>query len=340
MPYFAVDHSARPAALALALAQVLLAGCSDAGAVAAPAVERYRLTASGRIDSISEARALAAEQDGIIAKVLVARNQPVVVGQPIMRMACDDKRATLAAVRAEALAAEAQARLVAAGPRREDRMAASAHADEVAARLRDAVDQLSRAEALHSQGFVSNRRLEELRAEAAARQAQLAAAEAEAQIKQSGSRPDERLSAEAVAAAATATADAQAANYAKCTLRSPINGIVVQVLKREGEFSAATSGAPVVVVADLSRMIVRAEIADRDASRAAVGQVVEVWIDGDPRRWRGRLTTIANLMGRKTARSLDPSDRFDRDVREAIVGFDGPQPPAIVGLRVNIGVLT
>ena len=339
MPCFAVDRSARAAALGLVLAPALLAGCSDAGAAAAPEAPHFLLTASGRLDSRAEARTLAAEQDGIIAKMLVTRDQPVVAGQPIMQMACDDKRAVLAAVRAEAVAAAAQARLVADGPRREDRVAASARADEVAARLRDAVDQLSRAEALRNQGFVSNRRLEELQAETAARRAQLAAAQAEAQTKRSGSRPDERLSANAVAVAATAAANAQAASYAKCTLRSPINGIVVQVLKREGEFSAGSSGAPIMVVADLSSMIVRAEIADRDAARASVGQLVEVWIDGDPRRWRGRLMTIASLMGRKTARSLDPSDRFDRDVREAIIGFDGTQPPAIVGLRVNIGVL-
>ena len=45
----------------------------------------------------------------------------------------------------------------------------------------------------------------------------------------------------------------------------------------------------------------------------------------------------AGLVGRRTARSLDPADRFDRDIREVRVQLDGPAPPALIGLRVNVG---
>jgi hypothetical protein len=45
-------------------------------------------------------------------------------------------------------------------------------------------------------------------------------------------------------------------------------------------------------------------------------------------------------MGRRSARSLDPTDRFDRDVREVFVDFDAGQSnlPTLVGLRVMVGV--
>lgn len=325
------------AALALPL---LVSGCNTADAAPAAAGAPYVLTASGRLDSRSEARTLVAQKDGIIAQVLVQRDEVVVVGQPIVRLSCHDAIAALAVARADAAAAAAQARLVAEGPRHEDVAAASARVDEARANYRDAVDQLGRVEALIDRGFVSKRRVVELQSTVTARKAQLAAVEAEALSKKSGSRPDEHRSAEAVSAAAAASVAMQSAMLEKCTLRSPIDGKVVQVLKREGEFSGASSGAPIAVVADLGAMIVRAEIADRDAVNASVGQSVDVWIDGDHRHWRGAIIGIASLMGRKTARSLDPSDRFDRDVREAIIGFNGAQPPAIIGLRVNIGVVS
>jgi multidrug resistance efflux pump len=86
-------------------------------------------------------------------------------------------------------------------------------------------------------------------------------------------------------------------------------------------------------------MIVRTELIDRDAARVSVGQKAEVWLDGDPKRWNGHVIEAASLMGRRTSRSLDPTDRFDRDVREVLVAFDGPAPPALVGLRVNVGFL-
>ena len=56
-------------------------------------------------------------------------------------------------------------------------------------------------------------------------------------------------------------------------------------------------------------------------------------------RWRGRVTSLSSVMGRRSARSLDPTDRFDRDTRDAVISFDGPAPPALVGLRVMVGIL-
>jgi hypothetical protein len=94
-----------------------------------------------------------------------------------------------------------------------------------------------------------------------------------------------------------------------------------------------------VIVGDTSAMIVRTEIVDRDAASVTVGQRAEIWLDNSDRRWAGRVVEASNLMGRRTARSLDPSERFDRDVREVLVAFDGAAPPPLVGLRVNVGLL-
>jgi hypothetical protein len=85
-------------------------------------------------------------------------------------------------------------------------------------------------------------------------------------------------------------------------------------------------------------MIAKAEITDRDAWSVRQGMAADIWVDGSAQRWRGRVVALSGQMGRKTARSLDPSDRFDRDTREAWIAFDGPPPPAVVGLRVYVGL--
>ena len=110
------------------------------------------------------------------------------------------------------------------------------------------------------------------------------------------------------------------------------------LLRREGEFSGATAGTPLIVVGDVSRLMARAEINERDAALVRPGQAAEIWVEGQPKRWAGRVTHLASVMGRRSARSLDPTDRFDRDVREAFVAFDGAAPPALVGLRVTVGL--
>ncbi|HPU16532.1 MAG TPA: HlyD family efflux transporter periplasmic adaptor subunit, partial [Polymorphobacter sp.] len=230
-------------------------------------------------------------------------------------------------------------RLADDGPRPEAVEAGAARAAEAATRRADAADELRRAEGMQASGYVSVRRLTQLRASLAEATAKAEAADADYAALKAGSRVDERAAARARAEAATASANALDATFRKCTLRSPIDGSVLKVLRREGEFSGASTGTPLVVVGDLSTMIVRTELVDRDAARVGVGQRAEVWLDGDAKRWHGHVIEAASLMGRRTSRSLDPTDRFDRDVREVLVAFDGAAPPALVGLRVNVGFL-
>ena len=149
----------------------------------------------------------------------------------------------------------------------------------------------------------------------------------------------ERAAAAAQAAALRAGVLAAQDAVRRCTLRSPVDGTIVRLNRREGEFSGSSTGTVLMVVADLSRVVVRAEIPDEAAAAVRVGQRVVVWVDGNSARFPGRITELAGQMGRKSARSLDPSDRFDRDVREAIIGFDAGHPPAVIGLRVNVGVV-
>lgn len=318
------------------LAAFLLFGCNASEPPSAPA---YVATASGRLDANVEARFLAAERDGRIARLLVRPGQKVTSGQPLLEVNCEDVAAEVAAAKADARAIAAESRLTAAGPRVEERSQGEARAREMASRKADAADELKRAEGMKANGFVSQRRLTELRAGLDEATAQSAGADAALAALRYGSRDDERAAAGARADAASAKASALAATLEKCTLRSPIDGSVLKVLRREGEFSAATSGTPLIVVGDLSRMIVRVELIDRDAAGVKVGQRAEIWLDGSTTRWPAKLVEASDLMGRRTARSLDPSDRFDRDVREVLVAFDGPPPVTLVGLRVNVGFL-
>lgn len=319
------------------LAGAMLWARPDAPPASAP--DRYRASASGRIDAAGEARFLVAERDARIARVRARPGDAVAAGAVLLELACDDVAAELAAARAHAAAAAATARLVIAGPRAEALAQAAAQVAAAAARDRDARDVLHRAQGLQASGFVSSRRLIALAADVETRAAELAAATAEVDAMNNGARTDERAAALAAADGAAAHQAALAARLDKCTLRSPIAGTVLKLLRREGEFSGSSTGTALVVVGDTSALIVRAEVADRDAAAAGVGMAAHIWIDGQPGRWPGTVIEAAALMGRKTARSLDPSDRFDRDVREILVRFDAPPPALPIGLRVNVGLL-
>ncbi len=325
----------RPLTLCAVLA---LAACQSTAQTVPQPEQSYRLTASGRVDTADESRQLVAAVDGVIAQVLVRRGDRVAQNEPVLTVACAPRQAAVAARSATALQAQAVAATVTSGARREDRAVAQAMLVRAQSNAHDAGDALTRASGLIDQGFVTGREIAQRRDSALAAQADVAVAQARLTQLVNGPRGSEIDAANAAARASAEEAQVARASADQCVLRSPIAGSVLQVLRREGEFSGASQGTPLIVVGDLSRPIVRAEITEQDAARIAKGAAVEVWIEGQPVHWHGRVTEMAQLMGRRTARSLDPTDRFDRDIREVLIGFDSAGPPPLVGLRVMVGI--
>ena len=325
---------------AIICAALSVAGCGvSQGQPVKPPGSPFRATATGRIDSLDEARQLVAAADGVIARVLVRRGEQVRAGQVLLIVACGPRGGQAQAALAGAQQGLAEAALVAAGPRREAISAARAGLAEASARQLNAQQSLDRAAALQTRGFVSQRDLEARTAERDAARAAHDQAEAALAALANGSRPLERVAAAAGARAQHGAAQAALAALGECQLRSPIGGEVLQVLRREGEFSGASQGTPLLVVGDMASRIVRAEVGERDLPGLKLGAPVQVWFDGAPRHWRGHVSELAAVMGRRSARSLDPTDRFDRDVREAIITLDEPGLPALAGLRVTVGFL-
>lgn len=323
-------------------ASLAVSGCNapaSAGATdpAGSVDPRYATTAVGRIDAAGEARNLVASVDGVIAAVDVARGDPVRPGQTLMRIDCGPRIGAEQASLARADEAEALARRVAEGSRVEDVDAAQAQVRAARAARDEAADRLAQAEALVSQGFVSRRELAARRHASEGAEAQLTAAMLAYERLAAGPLGSERAAATASAAAARADARTASALARQCSLQSPVEGEVLQILRREGEHSGASQGTVLVIVGNRAGAIVRAEVAERAAASVRLGQGADVWIEGEPRRWKARITEVANVMGRRSARSLDPTDRFDRDIREVLLQFEGDAPPSIVGLRVMVG---
>lgn len=329
-----MSSSAHKAVLALILS-LLVSSCHSHDPAQANSRERS-VTASGRIDSASEARFLVAERDGVIDSVLVKPGDKVAQGALLLSLSCGAERALAAAAAADSRAMAATRLLIDEGARREERDAAQARLEEAEAQARDAEASLARAEQLEPRGFVSRSQLDSLRARATSTSAAASVARSNLESLANGPRLAERRTGAARQDEAAARAAAASAEVERCRLRAPISGTVARVLRREGEASGASTGTPLVVLADLSRLIVRAEIADRDVPFVTLGSRAIVSVDGHSDRWHARVSQLAQQMGRRSARSLDPTDRFDRDIREALLTFDGAAPPPVVGLRVNV----
>ena len=321
------------------LALTLLSGCGVAQGSPEPAKSPFVATAVGRIDSAEESRHLVAATDGVIAELFVTRGQQVHKGQALLAVECAPREQAVGVRSAAMTQASAAALTVREGARSEEIAAAAAQVEAATAMREDASDRLTRTRGLIDQGFITKREVEARENALAAARAEAVAAGAKLAMLRNGSRGSEIAEADAGARAAAAETGVARALADQCTLRSPVDGTILQILRREGEFSGASQGTPLLIVGDLSHLIARAEISERDAMNVKAGKRALIWVDGQPTKWKGHVTHLASVMGRRSARSLDPTDRFDRDIREVFISFDGAPPPPLVGLRVTVGLL-
>ena len=298
------------------------------------------LAAPGRVEGQSEVVEVGAAVDGVIAAVLVHEGQSVKAGTLIARLACDDLEAEIGAAKAaENAARQAKARLV-RGSRDEERRVAAA--DEAAARaaLGQAQDEFSRFKALVADGIVPQDQFDRASRRLDAARAAAAAAVAHERLVNAEPLPEELQRADAEIALAERRAAGAQARFEKCFVRSPIDGTVLKRHREPGESISVFVPRPVVSVANVTALRVRAEVDERDIARVREGQRARVTIDAFPdRHFTGTVRRIGSLMGRKTVRAGDPAEKADRDVLEVLVDIDQPDPKLVIGLRVTVSFL-
>jgi len=108
---------------------------------------------------------------------------------------------------------------------------------------------------------------------------------------------DEKLALAEVKKARVTVEDARE-RLADTELRAPVTGILLKKLVEEGQIvasgiSATTGGTSIAVVADVSRLMVEANIDETDITKVKVGQPVEISLgSGSKDRFKGRVDLI------------------------------------------------
>lgn len=111
------------------------------------------------------------------------------------------------------------------------------------------------------------------------------------------------------------------------SVRAPISGVVTDQFQFQGEFAAA--GAKLVTIADLSEVIVKAQIADNVVAQVRVGDSVTIRLPDQPdARLVGRISLIS--------RSSDPVNR----TVEVWVNLDNPAGRLRAGGAAEVVVAT
>jgi HlyD family secretion protein len=326
-----------PAVLSAMLAGATIpAPAQDAGA-GAGAGRKVVAAAPGRIEGSQEPVSVGASITGIVEKVTVRQGDRVSAGDVLVRIACHDLEAQLAARDAEHGAAEAFYRKLVNGARPEDIDIAQAELKLAEARLAEAQTRMTRSLTLFDRNAVSQATRDSDERDVRVAAAQVDSARLRLRLLKAGTREEEVAEAKARMIAAKHAIDATGAELAKCEVKSPVDGIVLRKQVSEGELISLFYPKPLVTLSEIRKYRVRAEVDEHDVPRIRNGQKVEIVVNAStPGRLRGYVSSLAPQMGRRQILTSDPADKSDRDVMEVIIDLESKPEYLPIGLRVSV----
>jgi len=298
------------------------------------------LIAPGRVEPVHDPVKLAFEAQGRIAEILVDEGDAVAPGQVIARL--DDRLAAARVAAAQAQLAQARARHLQArrGPRREDVAAARAEADAAAAAAAHRGAEQARSEKLGRAGAVADAVVDADDAAARVAAAQASAATSRYESIARGTRAEQIDDAAAAVMLAQAELDAARVALDQMVLRAPAAGVVLRRTAEVGALVTLTQPQPIVTIADLSQLEVRAEVDEADVAAIRIGLPAYATAEAfGEQRFPIRVTRVTRELGRKTARDDDPRARVDTRVLEVIARFEGAPGAALpIGLRMSVHI--
>jgi HlyD family secretion protein len=292
----------------------------------------WQAVAPGRVEPWSGEIRIGSAAMGRVGEVLVKINDTVFAGEALLRL--DDEEVRNRHAKAELqYTLRKRARSAAGGKAAERRRHEDAVSDAESAVVtaRAAVDRASLAKRAGKGDDLATARKSLVTAQEQLRDRRAELAKFEADATGAAAGDPEGLF-------ATARLDLRAAEAAleNLILRAPVDGTVLQINTRVGELASPSSSQPLLVLGDISKLRVRAEIDERDYGEIKVGQKVVVRSPAfRGRDVAGTVSSVAPIIeaGRIGARG----GRSPTDVNVAEVVIDLAEPgPLVAGMKVDV----
>ena len=321
--------------------------------------------ATGRVAPVTEI-ILANKIPGRIKAVLANEGDAVKVGQAVilfedremvaeMRIA-DSRVATARAdvqrARRALEAARARWMEVKSGPRPQEVARARAEAEQARQRHDNAEPERNRYQQLARDGYVARSQYDAAATEAEVARARLRVAEETLSLIQAGAKREtvqsawaqvlesesELKRAESYVTQTTAELERARAMLTTVTVESTVNGKVTRKMVEPGE--AVDIGIPLMVLSDVSRIIVKAEVDESDVGKLRLGQHAEVTTDAFPGRvFPATVYEIGQSVGKRKVRPDDVTKMGDMKVLETKLEVTRGGEDLRLGMTVDVKIV-
>ncbi len=300
------------------------------------------VAAAGLIEASSENIAIGAAIPGVVLEVfLTSKNvgEFVKKGTPLFRVDDRHLQAQLKLQKANLAIAQAQLAKLQAMPRPEEVPGMEAKVRAAESNFKLMKDQADRARMLLEKKAISpeDATLREINAETSKHQADQA--KADLALLQSGTwKPDIAVSKAAIDLAAAQIEQTQI-EISRATVRAPIDGHLLQVNVRPGEYVGAQPGQALMMIGDLTTYHVRVDIDEHDIGRFQTDAPAKAVIRGpDRREVKLNFIRVERYVTPKKALTGDNTERVDTRVLQAIYAMETPTVTIYVGQQLDVFV--
>jgi HlyD family secretion protein len=294
--------------------------------------KRWLAVAPGRVEPPSGIIKVAPATMGIVSKVLVKVNDTVFSGEPLILLNDDEIQARYAAAEAQVgMRRRLRNEQAATGKANDRRIVEDSVADAETA-VFDAQMVVDKAAVQWRSSGVPTAALTSARAALVRAQEDLA--KRQAQLR----GLDAPLLTPNEAQVVSARGDLALArvNLEKLKIRAPIDGTILQLNINPGELATPSALQPVLSIANLTTLNVRAELDERDVSEIKLGQAASVRAAAFPgKEFAGTVTSIAPVVEPSRLGARGASNRTDVDVVEVVVKLTQPGP-LTTGMKVDV----
>jgi multidrug resistance efflux pump len=294
------------------------------------------VTAPGRLQGTTGTMSIGTAASGVLKEILVHEGSRVQAGELIVVLSCGPIEAEVQARDAQLRAAQAVLDRVIHGPRSEEITVAEAAVGYSTARAEEAQKTYERTQALREGITVTTARILETLRDARVSAAQLTEARAKLALLRAGSREEDVRDAEARRNAAAGQLEEVRARLDQCSVRAPVNGVIIDVVSNPGQFMSLAVPTPLLHLAPDGSLQVRAEVDSRDVQRVCAVQPATVTVDGlTTPPIHAQVVSINPVISTRTLFVAGKENRSS-DVVQVILTIEGSRPNFPIGLSVTV----
>jgi HlyD family secretion protein len=271
---------------------------------------------------------------GRIVELNLEEGESVRKDQVVARLDCRELELQLGQAQASRKGASAQSQMVKKGARNEDIANVRELVKQAEIALDNAKRDRDRAAALLASKSITQKQFDDAKSRYDSTEAQLAALRQQYAKIRSGSRVEEKETAEAMVEQAESVIALLKEKLSHCVVDAPADGVVINKLVEKGEIIGP--GGVMAIVGKMARVKVKGYVAEEELGFIKIGQNVSIFIDSEPTRpIPGKVTFIAS-QAEFTPKNIQTQQERIKTMYEIRVTVDNSDGKLKAGMPADI----